>query len=314
MRWTAPLVVLLEQDGTDETGDGGFVREDADDLGASLDLAIETFERIGGVELGSVLGREAHVGEHVRLGVIHQDGELWQLGPELISDATPLSLCQFGIVLGEGRGDEGRDNASTAPAGVGQRVAHEVNAAALPGGDENLRDRRLSALVGVGDDQLHSAQAAPGKLVQERRPECLGLRWADVLAEHFAPAIALTPTATDTMRPPRLADLQVGGVDPQIRPVALDRPVEKSLDPLVDLPAQPAHLALGDAGHAHGLDQIIDRAGRDALDVGLLDHCRKRLLGHAPGLEEAREVAAVAQLGDAQLDRAGSGLPQSRSR
>jgi hypothetical protein len=86
-------------------------------------------------------------------------------------------------------------------------------------------------------------------------------------------------------------------------------PIEEGLHPLVDLLAQPADLALGDTAHAHGFDQFVDRTGRDALDVGLLDHGGERLLGGAPGLEEAREVAALAQLGDAQLDHAGAGLP-----
>lgn len=54
-----PFVVLLEQDGADEPGDGGLVGEDADDLGSSLDLAVEPFQRVGGVELYAVLGREA---------------------------------------------------------------------------------------------------------------------------------------------------------------------------------------------------------------------------------------------------------------
>ena len=62
-----------------------------------------------------------------------------------------------------------------------------------------------------------------------------------------------TITATETMRP--APDLHVGRVDPQIRPVALDRPVEEGLHALVDLLAQPGDLALGDAGHAHRLDQ-----------------------------------------------------------
>ena len=53
-----PLVVLLEEDGADEAGDGGLVGEDADDLGAALDLAVEPFERVGGVKLRPVLGRE----------------------------------------------------------------------------------------------------------------------------------------------------------------------------------------------------------------------------------------------------------------
>jgi hypothetical protein len=51
-----PLVVLLEQDRPDEAGDGGLVGEDADDLGAALDLAIEALERVGRVELCPVLG------------------------------------------------------------------------------------------------------------------------------------------------------------------------------------------------------------------------------------------------------------------
>ena len=36
------------------------------------------------------------------------------------------------------------------------------------------------------------------------------------------------------------ADLQVGGIDPQIGPVAFDRPIEEGLHPAVDLLAQPA--------------------------------------------------------------------------
>ncbi len=50
-----PLVVLLQQDRADQSGDGGFVREDADDVGTSLDLASEPFEWIGAVDLGTVL-------------------------------------------------------------------------------------------------------------------------------------------------------------------------------------------------------------------------------------------------------------------
>jgi hypothetical protein len=46
-----PFVVLLQQDGADQAGDGGLVGEDADDLGAALDLAVEALDRVGGVEL-----------------------------------------------------------------------------------------------------------------------------------------------------------------------------------------------------------------------------------------------------------------------
>ena len=85
--------------------------------------------------------------------------------------------------------------------------------------------------------------------------------------------------------------------------------VNRISDLLVELLAEPADLALGDAVHPHGLNQIVDRAGRDALDIGLLHDRGERLLRHPARLEEAREIAALAQLGNAQLHRSGARLP-----
>src|SRR5664280_1287046 len=110
---------------------------------------------------------------------------------------------------------------------------------------------------------------------------------------------------------PGLACLDVGRVDPQVRPVAFDLAIQEGADPLVELAAQPADLALGDAAHAERLDQLIHRAGGDALDVGLLNHGGEGLLGRAPRLQELGEVAALAQLGDLQLDTAGARVPRS---
>jgi hypothetical protein len=45
------------------------------------------------------------------------------------------------------------------------------------------------------------------------------------------------------------------------------------------------------------------------VDVSLLDNGGERLLGHAARFQKAREIAALAQLRDAQLDRAGARLP-----
>lgn len=73
---------------------------------------------------------------------------------------------------------------------------------------------------------------------------------------------------------------------------------------------RPAHLALGD-GHAHRLLQIVDRAGRDALHIDFLHHGGECLLGHPAWLQETREVGALTQLGNAQLDRAGGVSPGS---
>ena len=102
-----------------------------------------------------------------------------------------------------------------------------------------------------------------------------------------------------------LADFQVGRVKPEVGPCPFQWSGQEGVHALVDLGAEPADLAPGHAARAHGLNQIVDRTGRNAVDVGLLDH--RHLLGGAAWLEEAREVAALAQLRDLQRD-----LPRSR--
>ena len=73
---------------------------------------------------------------------------------------------------------------------------------------------------------------------------------------------------------------------------------EESPHLAVDLVAQPADLALRDAADAHGLDQIVDRARRDALRAGFPDDGSRRAfsamrrasrkLGNVVGRAQAR--------------------------
>src|SRR3954453_4641104 len=125
-----------------------------------------------------------------------------------------------------------------------------------------------------------------------------------------------TPTAiivaVETMRPP-LAGLHVGRVDPDIRPLTLERAAKEGVHPPINLLHQPADLALGDARAAHRLVQVIDRPGGDALDIRFLDHRGQRLLRRPAGLEKGGEVAAPAPARDLQLDPAGSRLPGRRA-
>ena len=44
-----PFIVLLEQYRANQPNDGGLIGEDADDIGAPLDLLVEPFERVGTV-------------------------------------------------------------------------------------------------------------------------------------------------------------------------------------------------------------------------------------------------------------------------
>lgn len=69
MRRSSSLTCTLR---CDEPDDGILVGEDADDIGAALDLAVEALKRIGRVQLGTVRGWEAHIGEHIGHGVIQQ--------------------------------------------------------------------------------------------------------------------------------------------------------------------------------------------------------------------------------------------------
>ena len=79
----------------------------------------------------------------------------------------------------------------------------------------------------IGDDQLDATQATSGQTAQELGPERLGLAVADGHAEHFAPAIGVDCHGNDHRHRHYMmvaAGFDVGGIQPEIGPVALDRP------------------------------------------------------------------------------------------
>ena len=45
---------MFEQDGADQAGYAGLIGEDADDIGAALDLAVEPLDGVGAVKFGAV--------------------------------------------------------------------------------------------------------------------------------------------------------------------------------------------------------------------------------------------------------------------
>lgn len=75
--------------------------------------------------------------------------------------------------------------------------------------------------------------------------------------------------------------------------------------------AVPADLGLGDPRvDPHRLDQVINAAGRDALDVGLHHDRVEGLVDAAPRLEDDGEERALAELGYPPADVAGLGGDQ----
>jgi hypothetical protein len=265
------------------------------------------------MQLRAMRGGKGHVGEHISFGLVHKRSEFRHSGTQLVGDLAPLRLGGAGVVLGKGGADEGGDDTSSLLSGMRQHVAHEVHAAALPARAEHFGDGDLDTLMRVRDHQLDAAQPTPRQLAEEVRPKSLGLRCADRQAQHLAPTGTVDANRDDHRYRDDAAvvtHLQVGRIQPHIRPVALERPVEEGLDLVIDLAAEPRHLALGDTAHPHRLDEIVDRARRHTLDIGLLDHRRQRLLRHTPRLQEPWEVAALPELRNAQLHRARARLPQ----
>ncbi len=87
--------------------------------------------------------------------------------------------------------------------------------------------------MGIRDYELDAAQAAPCQRAQELGPEGLGLGGADRDAQHLASAVAVDGDGDDDRdrdNPTGGADFNIGGIQPEIGPVAFQWPVEEGGD------------------------------------------------------------------------------------
>jgi hypothetical protein len=96
--------------------------------------------------------------------------------------------------------------------------------------------------------------------------------------------------------PAAVPDLLDLGVDKQVRVAALERPLAEGLDLVVEQAADARDLGAR-APEPERLDQLVDPPGRDAADIGRLDDRHERLLRALARPQEAREVAALPELG-----------------
>jgi hypothetical protein len=76
-------VVGLDREHRDEPDQAGVVGEDADDIGAPADLAVEALERVRAAQLAPVISRERVEGEDVGLGVFEHGRDLAQAPVEM---------------------------------------------------------------------------------------------------------------------------------------------------------------------------------------------------------------------------------------
>ena len=198
-------------------------------------------------------------------------------------------------------------------------VAGEVDPAALPGrSEQQLVDGSHETAVGIADHQAHTGQAALDQAAQERSPGvALIVAGGKLESEHAALASGGDADRDQSRHgddPATVADLDVGGVEPQVWvELAGERTRSEGLDLGVERGAHPADLALRERSHAQGGDEVLDPASADSGHVGFAYDCEQRSLGTSARLQKRWEVAAVTDLGDGEIDRADTGVPAAFS-
>ena len=138
------------------------------------------------------------------------------------------------------------------------------------------------------------------------------LRRPHVEADHLALAAVLDGHGDEHRHghdAPVLPHLLEGSVEEQVGVLAVETPAAEGLDLSIELAADPAHLILGDALDPQCLGELIDGTRADAVHVGLLHHAEQRAFVAPPRFQQAREVRALAQLRDLQLERAHARIP-----
>ncbi len=192
-----PLIVLLGEQRPYHPHQRVPRGEDPDHPGPSLDLLVQTLERVRRVQPPAMLAGEVQVREHV-LGRVLQ--ELRGLREALVKHpGHVVELIHGGGVVGldeDGAHDRGHRILGLLGNGR-ERVPHEVRPTSLPGrACKDLGDRLAQALVGIGDDQPDTPQTTLHERSQERGPELVVLRRTRLRTKDGALPVALTPIAT----------------------------------------------------------------------------------------------------------------------
>lgn len=312
-----PLIVLFGEEGADEPDDGVSVGEDADDVGSSSDLFVESLEGVVGPDLAPVSHREEPESQDVISGLVEESGGVREVGGELVDDKGVLFEDGVGIGLGEDGSDEGADELLGRLGHFGEQVTHEVGSTALPSSaGESGGDGVDESGVGVGDDEADAAEAALNEVSEESEPSSAVFEGDDVDAEYLSVSVLRDgggDDGGDVDDMPVLAGLMDESIEPD---VGIGRGVEgsvaESLDGFVQVLGEFGDLGFGEAIESEGLNEVVDVAGGDALDIGFTDDGDEGFLAASPGLEEpVGEVGAGTKLGDGEIDGADASIPSA---
>jgi hypothetical protein len=190
-----------------------------------------------------------------------------------------------------------------------------VRAAALPGSArQGGGDRVDETGVRVRGQQADAAEAARDQRAQQRQPGGAVLGRDDVEAERLAEAVPVDADRVhdaDVDRVPALAALHHQRVERQVRiGAAVERAAAEVVNDLVQRLRQPGDLALAHPVDPELLHQLLNPPGGDARQIGVGDDRHECLLGPPARLQQPfREIRALAQLRDGELDRADAPVP-----
>jgi hypothetical protein len=159
---------------------------------------------------------------------------------------------------------------------------------------------------------------ACGQVAEERQPAGAVLGRRDLQPEDLPVSLGIHPGREQRVhvdRAPALTHFQHQrvGREERIR-AGIERAGAERLDLLVEVLGHHTDLRLGQPGDAQGLDQLLHPPRRHPEQIGRGHHRDQRGLGpRRRSSSTVREVAALPQLRDRQLDRAGA-VSHSRRR
>ena len=105
------------------------------------------------------------------------------------------------------------------------------------------------------------------------------------------------------------ADFQIGGVEPEKPPVALDRALAKLLNPLIEFPADSGPLAAREVRRAQRSGESLHASSGNTLHPSLPNDAEQGLFDETAPFQELGKAAAFPELGNQQFEVADAGFP-----